>query len=206
MDGPMTIRQAVEVHACELAERLWGSLAARSDEDRVGPAPEWHIVLVEPMREATTHERLRDQGFAPYVPFFRKSVRRDHFRRRIVTAAMFPGYLFLHIDPAEGWLDRLWRIVADTVGVRDFLTQSGYPVRIGAGALEAIRATERRLAGLKPILPFKVGDAVEVDYEEWKGRLGVIERLGDNGRIRVLTELLGRLTPLEVSVNQVRAI
>jgi transcriptional antiterminator NusG len=173
---------------------------------KIGPAPRWHIVRVEPQREATTMMRLVARQFEVYAPFFPKSVRQNYFRRRIVTAALFPSYLFVALTPGKDCRDRYWSEVIATTGVLGFLILDEEPAVVRDDHLLAIKLTEARLGG-RPKLPFDVGSSVEIDDGGLlHGHLGTIEQLDERGRISVLMSLFGRQTRVWVSANQVRVV
>jgi transcriptional antiterminator RfaH len=57
----------------------------------------WYVVHAQPNAEAKVVSHLRNQGFRPYLPRYRK--RRRHARRvEDVAAPLFPRYLFVSLD------------------------------------------------------------------------------------------------------------
>jgi transcription antitermination factor NusG len=172
--------------------------------DMIGPRPCWHVVLTEPNREGTAATHLGEAGYSAYVGFFKKSVRQNFFRRRKVTVPIFPGYLFLHSDPAL--FEENYAAIKNMKGVRSIMTWDGSPVVIPDAAIDRLRATERRLAGMKPMLPFKAGDKVDVEMEGWTLRLATVEALDDEDRISILTDFMGRVVRMTVSANRLKPI
>lgn len=205
--------RAAEMSSLHLAAEQWAEAPLRGSP-AVGSRPEWFVLRVEPNKEARTHRRLTLAGHLVYAPFYQRSVRQNYLRRRLVTRPLFPGYLFLAID--RGVLSERYRSIRDTPGVIGLLRAEGERwVTLANIHIKAFRDTERRLdaeaqgkRGRKRVgvLPFKVGDTVELDGGPLAGHLGKIESLDDRGRIGLLISLFGRLTPMEVSVNQVRVV
>ena len=72
----------------------------------------WFAVRTQPRAEEKAVRHLVNQGFAAYLPRYRRRVR--HARRNeIVLRPLFPGYLFVELDPARC----RWRSINGTVGV-----------------------------------------------------------------------------------------
>ena len=57
----------------------------------------WYVVYAQAQKELVAHQNLIKQGFAAYLPRYRKNCR--HARRTYtVMAPLFPRYLFVHMD------------------------------------------------------------------------------------------------------------
>ena len=88
----------------------------------------WFVVQTQPRAEAKAKRHLINQGFTTYLPVYRRRVR--HARRsEIALRPLFPGYLFVRLDPEQ----QRWRSINGTVGVRQILTDGDYStLRAGA--------------------------------------------------------------------------
>ena len=72
----------------------------------------WYVVNTQSHQEARADENLRRQGFYSWLPRFRRP--RKHARRTdYVSAPLFPGYLFVRLDPEA----ERWRSINGTFGV-----------------------------------------------------------------------------------------
>jgi len=206
-----------------VAVRKWGNLRPiplpEPQPARPVGNPVWHIALIERLKAETVAEALIYGGFEIYHPTFVTSVRQNYFKRRNVWRPFFPGYLFVRFDEAA---DREWRRIYAVRGIAGMMERTAeQPAVVPDHAIAIVRAkeaelqtrfeasaksTKKRAGRGKIALPFKIGDAVEVDDEVWRYQVGRIEKLDDRGRITVLMSLFGRVTPIEVSANQVRAL
>src|SRR5512145_2784592 len=101
-----------------------------------GGSLRWYAVHVRPGGETRAELNLRRQGFSPFVPRQKRTVR--HARRLSVKqAAFFPGYMFLPLDLGA---DR-WRTVNGTLGVRSLVLQGERPAPCPPGLVEAMIAS-----------------------------------------------------------------
>jgi transcriptional antiterminator NusG len=213
-------------HAEVVADGKWGQLWPIPVPERTEPCPgggggdpAWHIALTGGVKEATAEEMLIYRGFEVYRPTFITSVRQNYFKRRNVRRSFFPGYIFVRFDET----DLGWKRIYAVRGIGGMIERSfERPAIVPERAIAIVRDKEAELQALfevsaakaskkaggrgKIAMPFKVGDAVEVDDEVWRYQVGRIEKLDDRGRITVLMALFGRVTPIEVSVNQVRVL
>jgi transcription elongation factor/antiterminator RfaH len=151
----------------------------------------WYLVFTGPNQEQRAVLNLERQGFRPFLPRILKSVR--HARSiRMVVAPLFPRYVFLPLD-----LDRdRWLSVRSTFGVSSLYMSGSRPGPVPCGVVEAIldqvdvTGTARLDAGLD------VGDEVRVLSGPFADLVGTLNRLDDNGRVRVLLDIMGKSTPV----------
>jgi len=149
----------------------------------------WFVVHTRAHAEKQAAAHLRNQGFATYLPCYRK--RRSHARRiEVVQAPVFPRYLFIQMDEQSA----PWRAVRSTVGVVDIVRLGERPAPVPAGVVEAIQAREDRdgLVCLAQPDPFNRGERLRIAVGAFQGQTGLFECTGENERVVVLLELLGR--------------
>ncbi len=153
---------------------------------RLREGQRWFVAQTLHNRENLASLHLAAQNFPPFLPRFRKTVR--HARQlREVVAPVFPGYIFLILDPER---DR-WRSINGTFGVARLVSAHGRPVPVPSGTVEAMIAAMdqsglvRLGGGLTP------GQPVRVVAGPFAGGLGVLERLDGKGRVRVLLQIMG---------------
>jgi transcriptional antiterminator RfaH len=106
--------------------------AARAAQE-LAPGERWFVVQSQAKKESYAAAQLTNQGFRPFVPRVRKTVR--HARKtRTALAALFPTYLFLALD-----LDRdRWRSVLGTFGVTTMIMAGERPRAVPHGVVEAL--------------------------------------------------------------------
>lgn len=159
----------------------------------------WLVVYTRPHAEKQAAQHLRNQGFATYLPCYRK--RRSHARRvEMVSAALFPRYLFIEADRAGS----CWRTVRSTVGVVDIVRRGDQPAPVPSGVVESIQAREDRdglvcLAGDQ----FRKGENLRVAHGPFRGHTAFFEQASDEDRVTVLLDLLGRNVRISLPVHDV---
>lgn len=156
----------------------------------------WYVVRSHPHKEAYAAANLRKQGFRPFVPLIRKTVR--HARRmRTVMAPLFPRYLFVSMDLGR---DR-WRSVRGTFGVASLVMAGEQPQPVLSGIVEHLitSATPTGEVDLRPELA--EGQQVRVTTGPLAEKIGRLVRLNDAGRVAVLLEILGSDREVEMAAG-----
>lgn len=160
----------------------------------------WVVVHTHPHRERFATENLERQEFRVYCPRMMKRVR--HARRvQDLLRPMFPGYLFVAVNPDA----QRWRAILSTFGVRTLIRFGDQPAFIDAGFVEELRAREVDGAVTKPCNPYKVDQEVRMSGGAFDGIVARIIDLDDKDRLVVLMDLLNRPVKVKVDVAQVIA-
>jgi len=151
----------------------------------------WYVVCARPHAETRAFVHLKRQGFQTFLPLYRKTIR--HARQfRTVNAPLFPRYLFVALN-----LDRdRWRSVNGTFGVSRLIMEGERPKSIRSGVVEhLIVATDPY--GLVLAAPdLKPGEKVRFASGPFAGLVGELLALDDDGRVRVLLEVMGAQIPV----------
>jgi len=152
----------------------------------------WYCVHTLPRREAFAAQHLEAQGFRAFLPQIVKTVR--HARKvQTIKAALFPRYLFVALD-----LDRdRWRSVNGTFGVSGLIAANGRPDAVPEGVVEALLACQDEAGTTR--FSLREGQAVRLLAGPFADMIGLIERLDDKGRVRVLLDLMGGRVPATVA-------
>jgi transcriptional antiterminator RfaH len=154
----------------------------------------WFVVRTQPHRESQAERQLANQHFRIFLPRFRKS--RRHARKfEIVSAPLFPGYLFVILDLAR---DR-WRSVNGTYGVDRLLTHAGAPEAVPHGLVEHLLAASDAEGIVRLHANLQKGQMVRISAGPFANLMGRLQQLDDSGRIRILLEVLGGKVPVSLS-------
>lgn len=162
----------------------------------------WCVANTQPNAEDKALMHLARQGFRVLLPKHLK--RRSHARKvDWVPRPLFPGYIFIEIDPEQS----PWRAIRSTIGIFDVIRFGEKPAAIPDGVIDEIHARqdERGLVKTHAGSSFKPGDAVRV----LRGALGEFEALfessDDRDRVTVLLSILGRQVRARVEKDAVFA-
>jgi transcription elongation factor/antiterminator RfaH len=154
-----------------------------SEEER------WYVARTLPQRELHAAQQLANQGFRAFVPRYWKN--RRHARRvEMISAPLFPRYIFTALDVGR---DR-WRSVNGTLGVDRLLMTGGEPQPVPPGVVESLIESMGADGTISFEFRLKEGQAVKVTAGPFVDLVGELERLDDNGRVRVLLEIMGAKT------------
>ena len=149
----------------------------------------WYVVHTQPQNEARAEAHLRRQGFTTYLPRYLRS-RRHARKTETVARPLFPRYVFVAVDVAR---DR-WRAIQSTFGVSHIVLAGEGPAALPDGIIEEIRARETESGFVTLGLPagVKPGSRVRLLEGIFAESRGILERVGDDRRVAILLELLGR--------------
>jgi transcription elongation factor/antiterminator RfaH len=160
----------------------------------------WYAVHTQPHREFRANQQLENQGFEVFLPKRVKTVR--HARRLTnVAAAFFPRYLFIQLDLSQ----HRWRSVNGSFGVASLVMQGDLPHPVPHGVVEAMIASVDPAGLLCLSQHLAVGDRVRLAAGPFADKLGILDRLDDSGRVRVLLEIMGGTVPVQVERKFVTA-
>jgi transcriptional antiterminator RfaH len=158
------------------------------DPARAG-GPRWFAVHSLPQREAGAQQQLENQGFRTFLPRCLKA--RRHARKvENVLAPIFPRYLFVNLD-----LDRdRWRSVNGTFGVARLVMMAGdRPQPVPRGVVESLIALTdgQGVLRLDEGGRLVVGQKARILAGPFAERIGLLQRLDGNGRVRLLLDIMG---------------
>ena len=161
----------------------------------------WFVVRTQSRAEEKAMQHLTNQGFTTYLPRYRRRVR--HARRNeIVLRPLFPGYLFVNLDPERC----RWRSINGTVGVREILTNGDTPLAVPDRIIDEIRAREDETGAVKLVAPtFARGQVVRLLEGPMADVNGLFEEMRDENRVVLLVSLLGRKVRMQVPAAAVAA-
>jgi len=162
----------------------------------------WHVIYTRPRSESLALQHLKRQGFTAYLPRHRKQ--RRHARRAdLISAPLFPRYMFVLIDAATA----SWWSIRSTIGVNAIICQGDRPLPMLPGVVEELidRENEKGFVCAGPNLNLRKGDKVRVERESLCDQVGLFEAMADKDRVIILLNLLGRQVRALVPTEDVYA-
>jgi transcription termination/antitermination protein NusG len=127
-------------------------------------------------------------------------------RKVVVQKKVFPGYLLVRQELD----DDSWYVVRNTPGVTGFVGSGAKPTPLsrrevedilGVGKVEGAEVTQKKA---RPRLEFEVGEQVRVvagPFADFNGAISEIDV--DRSKLKVLVNIFGRETPVELEFGQV---
>jgi transcription termination/antitermination protein NusG len=128
-------------------------------------------------------------------------------QRRVVQKKVFPGYLLVRMNLD----DDSWYVVRNTPGVTGFVGPSGSkPVPLSRKEVEDILGVEKPDGApavekkVRPRVEFEEGEQVRVTTGPFADFNGAISEIDvDRSKLKVLVNIFGRETPVELEFGQV---
>ena len=148
----------------------------------------WYVVSTHANQEGRAQVNLERQGFKAWLPALLRS--RRHARRiDTVRAPMFPGYLFVRLDPER---DR-WFSINGTLGVRRLLCHGDRPARVPDGFVDALyRTLDKDGLSAMPDGCLQPGALVRVVAGPFVDCVGTLMHLASSERVALLLRVLNR--------------
>jgi len=192
------------------AEAEAGAGAGDYEEEFIPPAErpgDWYVVHTyagyENKVKANLDTRIRsmnmeDKIFEVVIPI-EDVIEFKGGKKQVVQKRIFPGYLMvrMYVD------DDSWYVVRNTPGVTGFVGSGAKPVPLATREVEKILQV-KPVERLKPRLEFEVGESVRVVTGPFANFTGTISDINvDQSKLKVLVNIFGRETPVELSFEQV---
>ena len=185
--------------------------AAESPFDRPG---RWYVVHTyagyENKVKSNLASRVRsmaveDRIFEVVIPM-EDVIEFKNGRKVVVQKKVFPGYLLVRM----GLDDHAWYVVRNTPGVTGFVGSGAKPTPLSRREVEDILGTGVKEEGapiekkVRPRLEYEVGEQVRVVTGPFADFNGVISEIDvDRSKLKVLVNIFGRETPVELEFGDV---
>jgi transcriptional antiterminator NusG len=182
------------------------------DEDYYVPAGErsgdWYVVhtyagyenKVKANLETRTHSmNMEDKIFEVVIPV-EDVMEFKGGKKQVVQKKVFPGYLLVRMYLE----DDSWYAVRNTPGVTGFVGPAGgRPTPLASREVDKI-LQPKPVEKVKPRLEFEEGESVRVVTGPFANFTGSISEINlDQSKLKVLVNIFGRETPVELSFEQV---
>lgn len=178
--------------------------ALLSECGRDSDALAWTVVHTHPSAETWAARNLDLAGYETYLPLYaalsgfrRVSPGFAGKQRQLVERPLFPGYLFLGLEPGQGWVAAQY-----CPGVHKLCTFAGRPSVAPTAAVEALQAGESDRRCLpppgslwRPGAPCRLANGSPLDGID----AVVISISGDSARVHVL--MFGELREVVVKAE-----
>jgi transcriptional antiterminator RfaH len=159
----------------------------------------WYALYTKPKKEHQVDSLLRGRGIQTYLPTVKRKTRRRDRPDRVVY---FPCYVFARLDfkvvPRSS--------IAWMPGVRRIVAFGDQPAIVADELVDLIR---QRLGGIEQVGygGLRQGDRVRITSGPLRDLEAIFDRPVARGeRVRVLLEVMGRMTPAEIDYSEIKAL
>ncbi len=144
---------------------------------------------------------MEDKIFNVLVPK-EKKIKIKNGKRKVVEERIFPGYVLVEMIVD----DDSWYVVRNTPNVTGFVGSGTTPTPISP---EEMTALKRRMGVRDPKYKIDVskGDVVKINdgpFKDFDGKVDSVDE--EKGKVKVLVQMFGRETPLELDFLQIKKI
>ena len=144
---------------------------------------------------------MEDKIFNVIVPK-EKKIKIKNGKRKVIEEKIYPGYVLVEMIVT----DDSWYVVRNTPRVTGFLGAGTTPIPVSKKDMEEItRKTAAEVSEFK--IDVKIGDSVKIldgPFKDFEGKVSEVNK--ERGKIKVLVNMFGRDTPVELDSLQMKKI
>ena len=120
-------------------------------------------------------------------------------KRKVVTRKIMPGYIMVKMI----YGDDIWHAITRTRGITGFVGPKGRPLPLTEDEIRKMHLEKVEVVDVD----IKVNDKVEVMEGALNGFIGTVVSVDIEAlKCRVVVEMFGRETPVDLNLNQVRKV
>lgn len=181
-----------------------------SSVKRYDTAKHWYAIhtysgyeekVAESIRQRAESLDMRDKILDVLVPK-EKMIEIKNGKRRVVEKKIFQGYVLVEMKMSED----AWYIVRNTPSVTGFVGSGTDPTPVSEEEIEKIQK-RMGLEQPKHKIDYSIGEVVNITDGPFKGFDGSINEIdAQKGKLKVLVNMFGRETPVELDSLQVKRV
>ncbi|GAG27817.1 unnamed protein product, partial [marine sediment metagenome] len=142
---------------------------------------------------------MEDKIFNVIVPR-EKKIKIKNGKRDIVEEKIYPGYVLVEMIVT----DDSWYVVRNTPNVTGFIGAGTTPIAVEGAEIESLK---KRISADEPEFKIEVkkDDLVKITdgpFKDFEGKVSDVDR--ERGKVKVLVNMFGRDTPVELDSLQIK--
>ncbi|MDO8474434.1 MAG: transcription termination/antitermination protein NusG [bacterium] len=144
---------------------------------------------------------MEDKIFQVLVPK-EKKIKIKNGKRKLIEEKIYPGYVLVEMVVT----DDSWYVVRNTPNVTGFVGAGTTPIPVSTDEIEYLK---KRMGTDTPQYDIQVtiGDVVKITdgpFKDFEGKVSAIDQ--ERGKIKVLVNMFGRDTPVELDSLQIKKL
>ncbi|MDP2930553.1 MAG: transcription termination/antitermination protein NusG [bacterium] len=144
---------------------------------------------------------MEDKIFNVVVPK-EKKIKIKNGKRRTVEEKIYPGYVLVEMIVT----DDSWYVVRNTPNVTGFVGAGTTPIPVSLPEVEALK---KRMGAEEPKfkIDFSINDLVKITdgpFKDFDGKVSEVDE--ERGKVKVLVNMFGRDTPVELDSLQIKKV
>jgi transcriptional antiterminator NusG len=159
----------------------------------------WFALRVRSRHEFVTSEELTRKEIENFLPSVSR-IRQWKDRKKTIEFPLFPGYMFVHLDPLPG----AFLSVLKTRGSVSFVSlEPGQPTPVSPEEIASLKSMLKSGDQLDVFPAFKVGVAVRVKRGPLSGTVGILAKRDGRQMFLINIDILGRSVGLKINAEDV---
>ncbi len=157
--------------------------------------------VAQNLRQRIESMGMQDKIFEVLVPK-EKKIKIKNGKRKVIEEKIFPGYVLVNMIVS----DSSWYVVRNTPNVTGFVGTGTVPTLISD---EEIKSLQKRM-GIEDVIykiDVTVGSQVRITdgpFKNFEGKISDIDE--ERGKVKVLVNMFGRETPVELDFLQIKKL
>ncbi|MBU1921897.1 transcription termination/antitermination protein NusG [Patescibacteria group bacterium] len=157
--------------------------------------------VAENLKKIIESYDMQDKVYSVLIPK-EKKIKIRNGKRRIVEEKIFPGYVMVEMIVT----DDSWYMVRNTPNVTGFIGTGTIPTPLSE---DEVKSLQKRMGVEEPQykIDVQVGAPVKITDGPFKGFEGKVNDIDEaRGKIKILVNMFGRETPVELDFLQIKKI
>ena len=179
-------------------------------KQRIPKEKGWYVIhtysgyeesVAKSLRQRIESLGMEDKIFNVIVPK-EKKIKIKNGKRKVVEEKIYPGYVLVEMIVT----DDSWYIVRNTPNVTGFVGAGTTPIPVSKEEIENLK---KRMEIKEPEYKIEVrfGDLVKITdgpFKDFDGKVSEIDE--ERGKVKVLINIFGRDTPVELDLLQIKKL
>ncbi len=179
-------------------------------KQRLPQQKNWYVIhtysgyedaVAKNLRQRVESLGMEDKIFDVLVPK-EKKIKIKNGKRKTVEEKIYPGYVLVEMVVT----DDSWYVVRNTPNVTGFVGVGTTPVPISPKEIEILK---KRTGVETPQykIEVKIGDSVKIvdgPFKDFDGRVSEVDE--ERGKVKVMVDMFGRDTPVELDSLQIKKL
>ena len=161
----------------------------------------WYLIHTKPKQEIAAEENLLRQNYCIYLPMLMSRRRRNGKTRRTIEA-LFPRYLFIHLDDSTDD----WAPIRSTIGVSELVRFGMVPAKVSEELVAAIKKREND-EGIHELQSgdFEAGQQVRIAEGPFEGYDAVFKAKSGQERAVILLKIAENMVKIQIDIDKIES-
>ena len=161
----------------------------------------WYLIHTKAKQEFVAKENLLRQDYHVYLPMAVTRRRRDGRSKRTVEA-LFPRYLFIHLDDSADD----WAPIRSTIGVSGLVKFGMIPAKISGDLVATIKKRENE-EGIHELQTgdFQEGQQVRIAEGPFEGYEAIFKSKSGQERAILLLNIAQNMSKIQIDIDKIES-